>query len=106
MSLLREARRVSRNYTIIKDHNRDGFAAGSLLRYMDWVANAPHGVVLLYNYRSSGQWRSAFDVLGLKMSEYRGQLGLYPFPGNWVFERSLHFIARLEVGDGDRQRPN
>ena len=106
MSLLKEARRVSRKYIIIKDHNRDGFAAGPLLRFMDWMANAPHGVVLPYNYWSSGQWRSAFGVLGLKMSEYRGQLGLYPFPGNWVFERSLHFIARLEVGHGDRQRAN
>jgi SAM-dependent methyltransferase len=106
MQLLTEARRVSRKYIIIKDHNRDGFAAGSLLRFMDWVANAPHGVVLPYNYWSSGQWRSAFGVLGLKMSEYRGQLGLYPFPGNWVFERSLHFIAKLEVGHGDRQRVN
>jgi SAM-dependent methyltransferase len=106
MQLLTEARRVSRKYIIIKDHNRDGFAAGSLLRFMDWVANAPHGVVLPYNYWSSGQWRSAFGVLGLKMSEYRGQLGLYPFPGNWVFERSLHFIATLEVGHDDRQWAN
>jgi SAM-dependent methyltransferase len=104
MPLLREARRVSRKYIIIKDHNRDGFAARPLLRFMDWVANAPHGVVLPYNYWSSEQWRAAFGVLGLKMSEYRSQLGLYPFPGNWVFERSLHFIARLEVGHGDRQR--
>jgi hypothetical protein len=53
----------------------------------------------------AGNGRSAFGVLGFKMSEYRGRLGLYPFPGNWVFERSLHFIARLEVGHGD-QRAN
>jgi SAM-dependent methyltransferase len=85
MLLLKEARRVSRKY-IIRGHNRDGFAAGSLLRFMDWVGNAPHGVVLPCNYWSSGQWRSAFGVLGRKMSEYRGQLGLYPFAGNWVFE--------------------
>jgi SAM-dependent methyltransferase len=84
MSLLKEARRVSRKYIIIKDHNRDGFEAGPLLRFMDWMANAPHGVVLPYNYWSRKQWQSAFGELGLKMSEYRGQLGLYPFPGNWV----------------------
>jgi SAM-dependent methyltransferase len=103
MLLIKEARRVSRKYIIIKDHNRDGFAAGPLLRFMDWMANAPHGVVLPYNYWSKKQWQSALGVLGLKMSEYRGQLGLYPFPGNWVFERSLHFITRLEVGHGNRQ---
>jgi SAM-dependent methyltransferase len=106
MSLLTEASRVSRKYMIIKDHSRDGFTAGTLLRFMDWVGNAPHGSVLPYNYWSSGQWRSAFGALGLKMSEYRGRLGLYPFPGNWIFERSLHFVARLEVGHGDRQRAN
>jgi 2-polyprenyl-3-methyl-5-hydroxy-6-metoxy-1,4-benzoquinol methylase len=60
MSLLREARRVSQKFIIIKDHNRDGLGAGSLLRFMDWVGNAPHGVVLPYNYWSSGQWRSAY----------------------------------------------
>jgi len=101
-----EARRVSRKYVIIMDHDHDGLAAGSPLRFMDWVGNAPHGVGLPYNYWSSGQRRSAFGVLGLKMSEYRGQLGLYPFAGNWVFERSLHFIARLEVDHSDRQRAN
>jgi SAM-dependent methyltransferase len=97
MSLLREARRVSRKYIIIKDHNCDGFAAGPLLRFMDWIGNAPHGVVLTYNYWPYSRWQSAFNALGLTIGEYRDHLGLYPAPARWVFERGLHFIIRLEL---------
>jgi hypothetical protein len=64
---------------------------------MDWIGNAPHGVVLTYNYWSHSRWQSAATSLGLTVAEYRGHLGLYPAPASWVFERSLHFILRLDV---------
>ena len=47
-TLLAEARRVARQVVILKDHCRDGFLAGPTLRFMDWVGNARHGVVLPY----------------------------------------------------------
>jgi hypothetical protein len=31
----------------------------------------------------------------LEVSEMKTSLGLYPRPARWVFERGLHFIARL-----------
>jgi SAM-dependent methyltransferase len=95
--LLKEAQRVSQEHIIIKDHNCDGFAATLCLRVMDWVGNAPHRVALPYNYWSQRRWRWAFGKLGLDVSEYRDSLGLYSPPGSWIFERSLHFIARLTV---------
>jgi SAM-dependent methyltransferase len=94
--LLREAVRVARQALVIKDHTRTGILAGPTLRLMDRVGNARHGVALPFNYWTPQQWSEAFAALGLKPSVWKNQLGLYSWPANWVFERSLHFVARLE----------
>lgn len=93
--LLREARRVARQWLLIKDHYRDGLAAGARLRFMDWVGNARFGVSLPYNYWSEEQWRKAWAEIGLEPDELVTQLGLYPGPANWIFGAGLHFVARL-----------
>jgi hypothetical protein len=87
---------VARKAVLIKDHNRDGFLAGPTLRFMDWVGNARHGVVLPYNYWPSSRWQQAFAELQLCSAENRVAIGLYPWPASWLFGRGLHFIARLE----------
>lgn len=97
MKLLEEARRVARRSIIIKDHNLNGIAAGIILRLMDWIGNAPHGVVLTYNYWPRSRWQRAFKSLGVDIGEYRDRLGVYPTPASWVFERSLHFVTRLDL---------
>lgn len=97
--LLREGRRVARKCILIKDHNRTGLGAGPILRFMDWIGNAPHNVVLTYNYWPEQRWHEVFAQLNLVVAEYRSDLRLYPIPARWIFERSLHFIARLDVGD-------
>jgi SAM-dependent methyltransferase len=93
--LLREAKRVSRKAIVIKDHIKDGILAGLTLRFMDWVGNAHHGVVLKYNYWTEPQWRGTFAALDLAVQEWNARIGLYPLPAAWLFERSLHFIAKL-----------
>ena len=95
--LLQEARRVGR-VILVKDHFREGFLAGPTLRFMDWVGNAHHGVVLPYNYWSEKQWQDALGVVGLKQVETIVSLGLYPPPASWFFERRLHFISRFVHG--------
>lgn len=97
LRLLEESRRVARRWIIIKDHNRNGLFANATLRFMDWVGNAHHGVVLPYNYWSRMQWRDAFRMLNLSVTRYEERLQLYPPPADWVFGRSLHFIAQAEV---------
>jgi len=94
--LLREAARVAARGVLIKDHTRDGFLAGPTLRFMDYVGNAHHNVVLPYNYWPKRRWLSAFDDLGLTVASWDDDLRLYPWPAEWVFGRSLHFIALLE----------
>ena len=93
--LLTEAVRVSRQAVVIKDHTLDGFMAGPTLRLMDRVGNARHGVPLPFNYWTEARWRESFAQLGLHIEVWRAKLGLYPPPAGWLFDRSLHFLARL-----------
>jgi SAM-dependent methyltransferase len=97
MVLLREARRVARRAIVIKDHCRNGFLAGPTLRFMDWVGNARHGVVLPYNYWPQQRWFEVCKTLGLQIDAWVTELGLYPWPMHWICERSLHFVARLSL---------
>jgi SAM-dependent methyltransferase len=94
---LKEASRVGRRAIIIKDHLREGVLAGPTLRFMDWVGNSPHGVVLPYNYLTNQQWQDIFRRLNLTVDSWQTRLGLYPRPADWLFGRSLHFVARLLI---------
>lgn len=95
-ALLREAKRVARHAIVLKDHTRDGLLSGARLRFMDWVGNAHHGVVLPYNYWPEQQWRDTFLRLDLTVAEWQNRLGLYPWPASVFFDSGLHFIARVE----------
>ncbi len=95
--LLREAARVARKAIILKDHLCDGLLAGPTLRFMDQVGNARHGVALPYNYWSRQKWLDAFGNLGLSISAWKEDLKLYPAWADFVFGRSLHFVAKLDL---------
>jgi hypothetical protein len=101
MLLLREAIRVARRAIIIKDHRRNGLLARATLKFMDRVGNCRHGVALPYNYWSQTQWLQAFQTLGLNVRFWQQQLRLYNWPAGLWFDRSLHFIARLERGPNE-----
>jgi len=93
-AVLAEIARVAPR-VIIKDHLRDGIAAGPTLRFMDWVGNAAHGVRLPYNYLSRREWKRLWARLGLGTSAFASRLALYPRPFSWIFDRGLHFVAVL-----------
>jgi len=98
LGLLREGMRVARRCIVLKDHVSDSTVAGSVLRFMDRVANRRHGVALPHNYWSSTQWATAIANLGLERVVWQvGGLGLYPWPASLVFGRDLHVLAVLEV---------
>lgn len=96
LQLLGEASRVARRSLIIKDHVREGLFAEQTLRFMDWVGNARFSINLPYNYWTNQQWKDAFESFGLKIALWETTLGLYPFPAGLLFERSLHFLTRLD----------
>ncbi len=93
--LLKEARRVSKGVIVIKDHLKNGLMDHLILKLMDYVGNAYHGVVLPYNYWTLRQWKDAFDSLGLSTEKWRDSIGLYPWPASLIFDRSLHFLAKI-----------
>lgn len=93
--LIAEAARVARQAVIIKDHLSETAFDHATLRLMDWVGNAPHGVVLPYNYAAKSQWLEWFDAAGLEVDVFDTAVPLYAFPLNILFTRNLHFVARL-----------
>jgi SAM-dependent methyltransferase len=95
VALLQEAYRVSERWVLIKDHTADGFLARPMLRLMDWVGNRHHGVALPYNYWTKARWWHTFAALGLIIESWQDELNLYPWPASLVFDRALHFVARL-----------
>lgn len=95
LPVLREAVRVTRRHVLIKDHTREGLLAGATLRFMDEVGNRRFGVALPHNYWRRAQWDVAFRSLSLNVEAWQQDLGLYPKWADWVFGRSLHFVASL-----------
>lgn len=93
--LIKEAARVSRHSVVIKDHLMHGTVSGGILRFMDYVGNAHHGVRLPYNYLSPRRWDELYREAGLKPAQTTRQLGLYPWPASVVFDSNLHFISVL-----------
>ena len=93
-AVLGEVARVAK-IVVVKDHLRDGVAAGATLRFMDWVGNVSHGVRLPYNYLSSREWADIYSALGLGTDRFVMRLGLYPRPFSWLFDRGLHFVTIL-----------
>jgi SAM-dependent methyltransferase len=95
-SLLAETARVSSGQVVLKDHLREGFAAGPCLHFMDVVGNRRHGVALPFNYLDSGEWKRVFADCNLRIAERDPLSDLYPFPANLVFGRRLNFMALLQ----------
>jgi ubiquinone/menaquinone biosynthesis C-methylase UbiE len=96
--LLKEAARVARKKVVIKDHLSESRVDHATLRLMDWVGNAPHGVVLPYNYLSKQTWLSYFHQVGLRVDVFDDSIPLYAMPFSLIFVRRLHFIAQLTPG--------
>lgn len=98
-ALLAEAARTARHKVIIKDHRLDGALAKMTLRFMDRLGNARYGVALPYSYWSEAEWRQRWAELGLRVDFFQSDLHLYPPPFTLLFDRGLHFLARLSSAE-------
>ncbi|MDG2221600.1 MAG: methyltransferase domain-containing protein [Rubripirellula sp.] len=94
--LVNESARVASNQILIKDHYLQGLAAYRTLAFMDQIGNSRHGVAIPCNYLAPDEWTEMFRCADLRVRESIDQLGLYPPPLSWLFERRLHFLALLE----------
>jgi SAM-dependent methyltransferase len=97
VAMLKEAVRVARQCILIKDHVVQGWLARPTLRFMDFVGNAPHGIILPYNYLTTGQWDEAFRECQLTPRAVDRRLRLYPPWADILFGRSLHFIGVYDI---------
>jgi SAM-dependent methyltransferase len=94
--VLGEASRVSRRFLLIKDHRSESPLDFYTLKFMDWIGNRPHGVVLPNNYQSRSQWDTYFADAHLSLKAWEDHVPLYPFPFSSIFGGKLHFVALLE----------
>jgi ubiquinone/menaquinone biosynthesis C-methylase UbiE len=94
--VLAECVRVSRKAVLIKDHLCNSRWDYWRLRVADWIGNWGHGVALPYNYLSSATWNQLYQDLKIQPVQYRQKLQLYAALFEWLFEKTIHFSARLE----------
>lgn len=95
--LLQESIRVGRKSIIIKDHLVHGVFSSAILKLMDQVGNRRFNVCLECQYLTRTQWMDMFKDLGLGVEIWNEQMGLYPFPLSLIFDRNLHFLAKLNI---------
>lgn len=95
-ALVKEMTRCTSRYIIIKDHYKHGLLSYLKLRAMDYVGNAHYKVRLPYNYLSPKQWNQIFEKNGLRAVRLEQNLNLYKGLFHILFDRNLHFIAKLE----------
>ncbi len=98
MRLLFEAARVARRAIIIKDHIQVSWFDRQTLRFLDWANGAPRAAATPGNYWTAGEWTLALQRVGTAIETWNTDLGLYPWPVSGLFDRSLHFVARLGPG--------
>lgn len=96
--LLFEAARVARHTIIIKDHVQKGWLDRQALRFMDWAIGTPRAAGTVGQYWTAGEWTLALQRVGIPIESWNTSLGLYPWPASVLFDRSLHFVARLGAG--------
>lgn len=100
VAVLSEARRVTTGSIVLKDHYAESKRARFTLGVMDWVGNRQFGVGREGAYLSRREWEAVFEAAGLVVAEVSETLDLYPTPVKPVFERGLHFVARLVDAHG------
>ena len=100
--LLQEAARVARQAIVVKDHLEATWFDRQTLRLMDWVGNSAHGVALPFAYWPRARWQSAIAAIGARVEQWEERLDLYPWPATLLFDRSLHFLARLSLAPSAR----
>lgn len=98
-AVLAEAHRVTRRSVLVKDHVAESELDRLTLSVMDWVGNRQFGVGREGAYLSASEWSAAFAAAGLEVADTVTELDLYPAVVKPVFERRLHFVARLVAAE-------
>jgi len=66
---IKEIKRVSKKYLIIKDHMTYGFFSRLLVSFTDYISNLPYGIKCAFNYPTKKEWYKMFKDQGLEIIE-------------------------------------
>lgn len=97
--VISEARRVARAGLVVKDHYAETAGQRFRLGVMDWVGNRHFGVGRDGHYLSRDEWASLWNDQGMAVREVDEAIDLYPGLVKPLFEKGLHFVARIEPQD-------
>lgn len=89
---LKEIRRVSKRYVILKDHKTYGFWSHLLISFTDYITNVPFGIYCAFNFPTWNEWLGYFDILGFKVD--RDMKGI---DFGFGIDDTYNFIARLKL---------
>lgn len=89
-SLLKEMKRVTKKYIIIKDQVSKDPLSFLVIAFVDWLANAPFGIKCTYNYPSLNKWYDYFKKLDLRV-EYSAKTSGVPA----IFFDNYNYIFKL-----------
>jgi len=68
-TILKEAKRVSREGILIKDHYYKNSLGFAVLSVADYIGNIPYGVDIPYNFLTMKEWTELFEKNGLKINK-------------------------------------
>lgn len=88
--ILKEMKRVTKKYIIIKDHVSKDPLSFLVIAFVDWLANTPFGIKCTYNYLSLDQWHDYFNQLELRV-EYSSKTTGIPA----IFFDNYNYIFKL-----------
>ncbi len=91
---LREVKRVSKKYIIIKDHLCENYFDYYRLKLMDWGGNSYRGIESYYQYLSSNEWDQLFKQQELHIISKKN-IGIYNFPISILAAKKLQVIFCL-----------
>lgn len=63
--VLKEAKRVTKKYILIKDHYWNNSIDFLFLKLADYIGNKPYGIALPYKYLKISEWQDLFKELNL-----------------------------------------
>jgi ubiquinone/menaquinone biosynthesis C-methylase UbiE len=93
LQLLKEAKRVSKNRVIIKDHKKDYFFDQLRISILDSVANKPHGIECIYKYNTLNEWHKMIAEAELTIEKEQVTINLYQRFFNIIFGKNLQYFC-------------
>lgn len=101
--IMKECVRVSRKFILLKDHICESLWDRIRLSFMDWLHNSGYAVYLPYNFLSKEDWIQLYKESKVVCETKVDKLNLYSQPFSYIFDSTLHFVARLAISENRKK---